>query len=549
MTTFKPSDEVDFVVIGAGAAGGVMAKELSSAGMKVVVLEQGPHLRLQDYEKRDELAYNNGTPSLLVDYNLQPQTFRQTDKDQSVRAGSISYGRCVGGGTLHYTGSSWRFHDVDFQERSRWGEMSGTGLADWPITYDELEPYYTKVEWEVGYSGAGRDNARRSKPYPVPAFPIKAAGVLFEQGAKKLGWSTVAVPLAILSKPYQGRKACINCGFCQGYGCPVDARSSTANTMIPAAEKTGRCEIRTGSYVREISVNDAGRVTGVVYFDPQKREVFQKAKAVAVCGNATETARLLLMSKSKRFPNGLANSSGLVGKHLMFGGNASARGIFEHPLNEYKGVATTLATEQFYDSDPKRGFYGGAHLDSRGPNEPIAFGLGGLLPNRPRWGAGYKKALANDFTRTMSISAFVTSIPLASNAIDLDPELKDAWGLPAMRVTYKVHPDDLKARQFMTDRAVELLQAAGAKEVYGSPVREVRGGGHLMGTARMGNDPKTSVVNKFHRAHDVPNLYCVDGSSFVTSGRAHLTCTIEALAFRAADYIVRSRGTSGTGGF
>jgi choline dehydrogenase-like flavoprotein len=539
MQTYSPNTEVDFVIIGAGAAGGVIAKELSSNGLTVVVLEQGPYLRAKDYQKRDELLNDHNFPPLIVDYALQPNTFRQTAKEQAVRASAISYGRCVGGGTLHYTGSSWRHHEVDFMERSRWGAIPGTGLADWPITYAELEPYYTKVEWELGYSGLG-DGAPRSKAYPVPPLPIKSSGVLFERGAKKLGLNTMPVPLAILSQPHNGRKACIHCGFCQGYGCPVDARSSTANTVIPLAEKTGRCEIRANSYVREISTDKSGRVTGVVYFDAKKREVSQKAKAVAVCCNAAETARLLLLSKSNLFPYGLANSSGLVGKYLMFGGLASARGIFEHPLNDYKSAAVSRATEAFYDADPKRGFYGGAHLDSRGPFEPISFGLGGSHPDRPRWGLGFKQALREDFTRTMGINAFVTSLPLETNTIDLDPELKDAWGLPVMRVTYKEHPDDLKARQFMADRAVEILQAAGALKTWANPIRPARRGGHLMGTARMGNDPKSSVVNKFHRAHDVPNLYLVDGSSFVTSGRAHLTCTIQALAFRAAYYITRS---------
>jgi choline dehydrogenase-like flavoprotein len=478
---------------------------------------------------------------LIPGLAIGPQTFRPTDKDKAVRANAVSYGRNVGGGTLTYTGTSWRLHELDFTERSRWGEIPGTGLADWPITYADLEPYYTKVEWELGYSGLG-DSTRRSKPYPVPPMPIKSSGVLFEIGTKKLGLNSIPVPLAILSQPYQGRKACIHCGFCFGYGCPVGAKSSTANTVIPVAEATGRCEIRPNSYVREISVDKSGRVIGAVYFDSQKREIFQKAKAVALCGNAGETARLLLLSKSSLFPKGLANSSGLVGKYMMFGGSGGATGIFEHPLNDYKSVAVTRATEGFYDADPKRGFYGGAHLDSRGPYQPIAFGLTGLAPDRPRWGSGFKKALQEDFTHTMGINAFVTSLPLETNTIDLDPELKDPWGLPALRLTYKEHPDDLKARQFMSDRAVDILQAADALKAWPNKTTPIRGGAHLMGTARMGNDPKTSVVNKFNRAHDVPNLYIVDGSSFVTSGRTHLTCTIQALAFRAADYICHRAG-------
>jgi choline dehydrogenase-like flavoprotein len=541
MTTFKPTDEVDFVIIGAGAAGGVMAKELSTRGMKVVVLEQGPYFRIgPDGAKYDEYVKRLRTtriPSLIP----HPQTFRTTDQEKAVQGGGgVGYQKMVGGGTTTYTGSSWRLHEVDFRERSHWGGFAGTALADWPITYAELEPYYTKVEWELGFSGLG-DGAPRSKPYPVPPMPIKGSGVLFEQATRKLGWNSMPVPLAVLSKDYNGRKACTNCGFCFGYGCPVGSKSSVLVTVIPVAEKSGRCEIRPNSYVREIAVDANGRATGVVYFDEQKREVFQKARAVAVCGNAGETARLLLLSQSKLFPNGLANSSGLVGRHIMFGGSGGADGLFEHPLNDYKGVAVTRATETFYDADPKRGFWGGAHLDSRGPYEPISFGLG-----RPGWGADLKASL-KEFNRTMGVNVFSTSMPMESNAVDLDPDLKDSFGLPAMRLTYKDHPDDVKAKAFFTARAVEILEAAGARNVRPRPLNPTRGGAHLMGTARMGNDPKTSVVNKFHRAHDVPNLYMVDGSSFVTSGRAHLTCTIQALAFRAADYIIRSRGGSGTG--
>jgi choline dehydrogenase-like flavoprotein len=306
------------------------------------------------------------------------------------------------------------------------------------------------------------------------------------------------------------------------------------------AEETGRCEIRPNSYVREISTDNSGRVTGVIYFDAQKRENFQKAKSVVLCANGTETPRLLLLSKSSLFPQGLANSSGLVGKFLMLGTNASAHGIFEHPLNEYKSVQTTRATEDFYDSDAKRGFYGGGRLDARFNFYPVSFALGGLPPDVPHWGPGLKNALKEYFNRTMTVAAYCTSLPLETNTITLDPEVKDAWGLAAMRVTYKDHPDRLKTKRFFADRGLEILEAAGASKKWATPVTETRAGGHLMGTCRMGNDPKDSVVDKFHRAHDVPNLFIVDGSSFVTSGRNHPTCTIEPLAYRAAEYMIRT---------
>ena len=517
-----------------------MAKELSSAGFQVVVLEQGPYLREKDFQY-DELKIRD-TPALVNDHTIQPNTFRKTEQDKAVLAPAISYGRCVGGGTVHYTATHWRFREIDFVERSRLGAISGTGFDDWPITYADLEPYYTKAEWDMGYSGLGGATTfepPRSKPFPLPPFPIKSSGVLLEQAAQKLGLHTSPVPMAILSQPYKGRSGCIHCGFCEWFGCKVGAKSSTLASVIPEAEKTGRCEIRPNSYVREISTDKSGRVTGVVYFDAQKKEIAQKAKAVVVCCNGTETPRLLLLSKSNLFPNGLANSSGVVGKYLMLGSNSSAWGMFEHPLNEFKSIQATRSVEDFYESDPKRGFYGGGRLDARyGVMGPIGFALQALPPDAPRWGSGFKKA-CQQFTHTMSINAFATSLPLETNNITLDQDVKDAWGLAAMRVTYRDHPDGLKTKQFFRERALELLDAAGAVKKWAGPVNETRGGGHLMGTCRMGNDPKTSVVDKFNRAHDVPNLFVVDGSSFVTSGRNHPTCTIEALAYRAADNLIK----------
>ncbi len=542
MAKFKPSTQVDFLVIGAGGAGGVMAKELSAAGFQVVVLEQGPYWREKDFP-HDELRIRN-TPLLVNDHRRQPNTFRKTEQEKAVLAPAISYGRCVGGGTVHYTGTQSRFHESDFVERSRLGPIAGTGFADWPITYAELEPYYTKAEWDLGISGlagASPFESPRSKPYPVPPMPIKSSGVLMERAAKRLGWHASPVPLAVLSRPYRGRQACNHCGFCEWFGCQIGAKSSTLATVIPVAEKTGRCEIRANCYVREISTDPSGRVTGAVYFDAQQKEEFQKAKAVVLCANGTETPRLLLLSKSNRFPDGLANSSGVVGKFLMLGGMASAHGIFEHPLNEYKSVQATRLIEDFYDSDPQRGFYGGGRIDARwGFMGPLGFALQGLPPDAPGWGAGFKQACKDYFNRSMTTLAYCTSLPLETNNISLDPEVKDAWGLPAMRVTYRDHPDGMKIKQFLLDRALELLEAAGAVKKWGSPVTEIRTGGHLMGTCRMGNDPKTSVVDRFNKAHDVPNLFIVDGSSFVTSGRNHPTGTIQALAYRAAEHLIRA---------
>jgi len=539
LVKYKTSDEVDFVIIGSGAAGGVLAKELSTNGFRVVVLEQGPYLTEADFVHDEVKVFKE---NLLTNHpELQPNTFRKTSDEKAVAQRAVTYGRCVGGSSVHFTANYWRFHEIDFVERSKVGAIAGTGLADWPITYADLEPYYTKVEWEVGVSGlayASPFDPPRAKPYPMPPLPVKSCGVLFERGARKLGWHPFPAPLAILSQPRAGRSACINCGFCYAFGCEVGAKSSSLASVIPLAERTGRCEIRPNSYVHRIELDSAGRATGAVYFDEQKNTHVQKAKAFVVCANGAETPRLLLLSANKQFPNGLANSSGLVGKYLMFNSNARSVGLFERPLNDYKGFAASRVLHDFYELDPQKvGFYGGGALDGRFDFTPYFFALTGLPKETPRWGKNFKAALSHNFTRTMQIHCTGTSLPVEANSFSLDPELKDAWGLPALRMTYKDHPDDLKLVTWLTKHALEILDAAGAVNRWSRPINEQQFAVHLLGTCRMGNDPKTSVINADHRTHDVKNLFLCDGSSLVTSGRGQPTMTIQALAYRAADRI------------
>ena len=538
---FKDSQLVDFVVVGSGAAGGVLARELSQAGFDVVVLEQGPRLTPADF-KHDELSYwfANGLTNNPVD---NPQTYRNDPAAKATRTvdyPSLVYARLVGGSSVHFTANFWRFHEIDFHERSVLGEISGTGFADWPIDYAQLEPYYTKVEWEIGVSGlagASPFDPPRSRPYPMPPLPVKSSGVLLERGARKLGLHPFPAPMAIASQPFRGRPACVNCGFCLGYGCEVMAKSSTLFNMIPEAEATGRCEIRAESYVFQVRTDKKGRATGVAYYDRDKREHLQKARAVVVSANGAETARLLLNSADARFPDGLANSSGLVGKYLMFNCGGDVGAVFEHELNEYKSVQVTRLVHDFYDSDPKRGFYGGGGIDGRLGPAPASWALA-ATPQEPAWGAGFKANL-RDFPRSMIAECHTTSLPVESNSVSIDPELKDAWGVPAMRSTYRDHPDDLAISRFLQARAKDILDAAGARKSWILPTVDNSVGFHLLGTCRMGNDPQRSVVDRFHRTHDVPNLFLCDGSSFVTSGRGQPTMTIQALAFRAAEHIAR----------
>jgi choline dehydrogenase-like flavoprotein len=314
------------------------------------------------------------------------------------------------------------------------------------------------------------------------------------------------------------------------------------------AEKTGRCEIRPNCYVHRIETGAHGRVTGAAYFDGKRAVRLQKAKAVVVCANGAETPRLLLLSANKECPDGLANSSGLVGKYLMMNSGPTARAVFEHPLNDYKGFAVSRVLHDFYELDPEKvGFFGGGGLDGRFDSTPIGFADDYLPHETPMWGKEFKATLAHNFTRTMSIMSHGTSLPIENNSFSLDPDLKDAWGLPAIRMTYKDHPDDLKLGVFLRARMMELLDATDAKQKWANPVEEQDFAVHLLGTCRMGNDPKTSVVNADHRTHDIKNLFLCDGSSLVSSGRGQPTMTIQALAYRAADRITALAKRGGLG--
>jgi len=536
---FDTNDAVDFVVIGSGTAGGSVARELTRLGHNVVLIEQGKTYTRADFQ-HDELAivlnnqYANTPPAHI-------QTWRKTPDAKAKPRHYLLYANAVGGSSMHYAANYWRFRPIDFNEFSLKGGVPGAAMADWPITYDELEPYYTAVEWAIGVSGRGGvdpDEGRRSRQYPLPPLDLTGPGVLLEIAAKKLGWRALPAPMAIASRPYKGREGCHNCGFCWNFPCEWGAKSGTNFTMVPEALASGRCELRTECKVRMVETDDRGRVTGVVYFDRDRREVRQRARAVFLCANGGETPRLLFMSKSSRFPDGLANSSGMVGKHLMFNGNTGAAGEFAHEVNGYKGAPVTRIVLDTYDLHDK-GHYGGGGFDFRYPFPPVLSALN-MPPEGPQWGSAFKQTLRRLHTRISHCWGHTSQLPVATNAVDLDPEATDSWGLPAIRVTYKEHEADLRMYQYMFDRGVDLLKAAGALRTWGEPPGDDPGVGvHLLGTCRMGNDPGESVVDKFHRAHDVPNLFICDGSSFVTSGRGQPTMTIMALAFRAAEHIGR----------
>ena len=361
---YKPDRQVDFLIIGCGASGSVLARELSRNGFSVVALEQGPWLDRKQFT-HDE--YRVQAQNLLTNNpQKQPMTFRKTPNERATKQPAIMYGRMVGGGTVHFTANYWRFHEIDFIEAGKKGTIAGTGFADWPITYADMEPYYTKAEWDLGVSGlagASPFDPPRSKPYPLPPMPVKSSGVLFEQGARKLGYHPFPAPVAVISQSYQGRLPCAHCGFCMGFGCEMGAKSSPLPSMVPQAVATGRCEIRPNSYVRKIEL-DAQRPR-------HRRHLFRPARQGEPAARQGRhrrqqrrgNARACCCSPSRsRFPNGLANSSGLVGKYLMFNTDTIAQGTFEHELNEYKSIEVTRIVQDLYEVDPKLGFYGGGGL-------------------------------------------------------------------------------------------------------------------------------------------------------------------------------------------
>lgn len=531
---YATTETVDFVIVGSGAAGGVLAKELSTRGHSVVVLEQGPRRSVSEFRHDEQAVWLDG--ELL---SKTPFSWRQTEKEVAQpNAGGLIYASGVGGSSVHMTANFWRLRPIDFNERSVLGDIPGAALADWPITYEELEPYYTKVDWEVGVSGAsGPTDPPRSRPYPMPPLPVKSSGVLLERAAAKLGYRAQPAPMAILSRPFNGRPACQHCGFCIGFGCEYNAKGSSLASVIPVAEATGRCEIRPHSHVRAVEVDARGRATGVLYFDASKTEQRQRARAVILAANGVETPRLLLMSENSRHPDGLANSSGMVGKHLMFNGAGVTQGEYEHPLNEHRSVEVSRIVMDLYDSDPRRGFYGGGGFDARGGIWFPIFASFNVPEGMRGWGAEWKAWFAHAYTRSMQLYGHTTSLAVASNNVTLDPTLKDEFQRPAARITYEDHPDDLATMRFFQDRTREMHEAAGAKRIWGAPPTVQRFTAHLLGTARMGNDPRTSVIDRDHRTHDIRNLFICDGSSMVTSGRGQPTMTIMALAFRAGERI------------
>jgi choline dehydrogenase-like flavoprotein len=538
-------EKVNAVIIGSGAAGGIVAKELAEAGLKVVCFERGKAWTNQ-HAAHDELSGADdetgetsipGTITKLENLSWNPRSFRE-DENSPVRVAPIGFNAfSVGGGTQWYGAAAWRFHEEHFRMRTTYGRPAGTTVEDWPVTYNDLEPYYDKAEYELGVAGlAGADPfaAPRNRPFPVPPLPINPQGELFAKAARKLGLHPFPPPFAILTANYRGRVACVRCPFCIGYTCETNSKSSTAVTVLPIGIKTGNLALKTQCYVDRITTGDRGRITGVTYFDANMRREFQEADIVIVSANAGESARLLLNSATRRFPKGLANSSDQVGRNMMTHIGANSFGLFEFEIPHEWGPGPSMAVNDF-----AVGSLGGGHIYNFYVHHPIGFALR-RPPNGPRWGKAHKDFQRKYFRRYMHMNADVADMPVETNRVEIDPGLRDHWGVPCLRITRKWHPLDLKHSEFIASKEREILRAAGAVEIWSAPTG---GGGflgqHQCGTCRMGSDPKSSVLNRYSQTHDHDNLFVVDTSSFVTFPGHNPSLTAQALAYFSSDYIKR----------
>jgi choline dehydrogenase-like flavoprotein len=527
-------ETVDVLIVGAGAAGAAFAWSLAETRMNILCLEQGDWMDPARYPSTGLDWELRG----LGDFALSPNVRRRPEDYPVNDAGSpiaISMFNAVGGSTILYAGHFPRLHPSDFCTRS----LDGVG-EDWPIDYAILAPFYAQNDRRVGVAGLAGDPAYPPKEVPLPPVPLGRLGETIARGFNRLGWHWWPSDSAIATQPYEGRAPCIHLGPCIT-GCAQGAKASSDVTYWPAAIRAG-VRLETRCRVCEITLRPDGMADGVVYFDRDGVERRQRAEIVVLACNGIGTPRMLLNSRSSRFPDGLANRSGLVGRNLMLHPYGMVAGVFEERLEGYKGpTGCGLMSQEFYETDRARGFVRGYSFELLRGVGPVSAAMWGMSLGRLPWGAGHHEAYAELFDRMAGLLAICEDLPEPENRVTLDPELTDAHGIPAPRIHYRLSENSQRMLEHGVARAREALEAAGAKWTFvESPLRVA--GWHLMGTARMGDDPETSVVNAWGRCHDVRNLFVVDGSVFVTAGAVNPTCTIQALALYVADAIKKRLG-------
>jgi len=515
MATFDHTDDSVVVIVGSGAGGGTLANELCQQGINVVLLEAGarqsPDSFINDeWKSFAQLAWTDtrttsGTWRVAKDFANLPAWICKT----------------VGGTTTHWAGASLRFQAHEFQPRSVYGNLDGANLLDWPLTLDEMEPWYARAETKMGVT---RTNG-------IPGLPGNNNFKVMWAGAKKLGYKEVHTGnMAINSRPRDGRSMCLQLGFCF-QGCKSGAKWSTLYTEIPRAEATGHFELRTQAHAARIEHNAQGKVTGVVYFDQDGHEQRQKARIVCVAGNSIETPRLLLLSESSQFPDGLANSSGQVGRNYLRHTTGSVYAAFENPVHMYRGTTMAGIIRDEALHDPKRGFAGGYELETIALGVPFSAAF--LDPGA--WGADFTWWL-DHYVNLAGMWIVGEDMPRAGNRITLNPDVKDQWGLPVANVHFDDHPNDEAMREHAFVQGERVYQAAGAIKTLRTPPYPST---HNLGSCRMSANAQDGVLNRWGQSHDIDNLFISDGSQFTSGGAENPTLTIVSLAMRQADYIAR----------
>ncbi len=533
----------DVCVIGTGAAGGVWIDACTRAGLEVVALERGPELGPADFMHHDEWTNTHRGEGFAPDWR---DTLRETESEVARLGRSTMLAQCVGGGTAHWGGQSWRYREDDFRLLSQEGPVAGANLADWPIDYAELEPWYERAEQRLGLAGRAGANpfeAARRRGYPNPAHPPRRATLALERGAKALKLHPFPTPLAINSRPYAGRGSCLNGGQCSNFGCPTQAKASTLSIQIPAARATGRLELRTGTRAMELVVGPDGRVRSVRTRSADGREGEVRARHFVLAAGAIATPHLLLLSRSARFPAGLANGSGLVGRNLMF--HIFSYVGFELPEESFGafGPAGMLSIDDFHASNAKRGFIRGAVVSEAAEPGPLwaAYKAPDYLGRKTgAWGKPLKDYLRR-YPQLAALISIGEDLARFQNRVDLDPDHVDPDGVALPRITHQSHPNDLALARGFEKTMVQIAEAAGATKTFRYDFTQAKGGtGHLLGSCRMGSDPAKSVVDREGRSHEVPNLYIPDGSCFPSASGYNPTLTIFANAERmAAGFLAR----------
>jgi choline dehydrogenase-like flavoprotein len=542
--------DFDVVIVGAGAGGGVAAGVLADSGKTVLLLERGLNRDYGDSGHRDHLRNHrlslyghntgpdlDGNPRVVIDID---------GTEKVVRPHELLYhnlASAVGSGTLVYGAQAWRYHRDDFRMASLYGVPEGSSLVDWPFSFDELEPYYERAEWEIGVSGLGSSNRHegaRGRDYPMPPLPEGPATSILRRGAETLGIKVTRVPVAINSVERDDRPACMGCGTCVGFTCPSDGKNGTQNTTIKRAIATGRCTLLTGTMVLRVETDDHGKVTGVAFADAQGKHHVARGKIVVLAAGAIETPRLMLNSRTSQEPEGLGNSHDLVGRNLQGHYYPGAYGLFDSPVHSSTGPGVTIATTSFSHGNP--GLIGGGMLADDFVRPPILFFKQFLPPDLPRWGRPAKDFMRDNYNRAMRVIGPVHEIPTPDARVRVASHVRDRWGMPVAMLSGGVHPETIKTATYMHHRADEWLRASGAIKTWGNaPTVSLSGGHHQAGTCRMGTDPQKSVTDVYGRVWGHDNFFVCDGSLHPTNGGFNPVLTILALAFRTAEHIATIR--------